>query len=124
MDAVEALAAALDASNVGFLRAALEMAARHITEAAPGTPQADAAQVFLQESGRIRDRHRWAGALQFDEAPAHQEPDWLVAMRDQVAVTRALADEIRQENRRIAEQQAERLAALKELSRSQQLEAV
>ena len=119
VEAVEALAAALGATNTGVLRAGLELAARRVIELSPGTPQAETAEAFLQESRHVWQRRIWADALQLDR-PEGQS----LGMADLMARAAKSRAELAQISADMKQRQQELLDAVAAYSQSQQLEAV
>jgi hypothetical protein len=66
------MADAIGCPRAGMVRGALELAARHIAEQAPGTPAAAAAQDFLRQSYDLERRALWAAALGLEVAALGQ----------------------------------------------------
>lgn len=63
---MQQLAAVIGTSHAGLVKAALELAARHILDQAPGTPQGSVAETFLRESYATYHRNLWAAPMGLD----------------------------------------------------------
>lgn len=71
--AMQVVAGSVGVTGAGFIRAAVELAARRIAEQTPGTPQAAAAEAFILESLRIDRRPLWAPSLGLPAAAPEQQ---------------------------------------------------
>lgn len=69
---MKGFADAIGCPRAGMVRAALELAALHVTEQAPGSDAAAAAQEFLRQSRGLDRRAVWAAPLGLELATLGQ----------------------------------------------------